>query len=98
MLRRLYGLAAVLGLLPALAATNSGIIQVTAVRSWSHADSTRVIIETSGPFDYKSDSVHNPDRLLIDILKSRPWIDHKRIATHPVNDTLVKQVRVAETV
>ncbi len=97
MLRRLHGMAALLGLLPAFAAPNSGIIQVTAIRSWSHTDSTRVIVETSGPFEYKSDSVHNPDRLYIDILKSRPWIDHKRIATHLVNDALVKRVRVAET-
>src|SRR5580658_5005093 len=97
MLRRLHGMAALLGLLPAFAATNTGIIQVTAVRSWSHADSTRVIVQTSGPFEYKSDRVHNPDRLYIDILKSRPWIDHKRIATHTVNDSLVRRVRIAET-
>src|SRR5580658_4352855 len=97
MLRRMHGLAALLGLLPAFAATNSGIIQVTAVRSWSHTDSTRVIVETSGPFEFKSDTAHNPDRLFIDILHSRPWIDHKRIATHQVNDSLVSRVRIAET-
>ena len=40
--------AAILGLLPALGAASSGLIQVTSVRSWSHPDSTRVIIETTG--------------------------------------------------
>jgi len=90
-------MAALLGLLPAIAAPNSGIIQVTAIRSWSHADSTRVIVQTTGPFEYKSDSAHNPERLFIDVLKSQPWIEHRRYATHPVNDALVKKVRIAET-
>ena len=90
-------MAALIGLLPAIAAANSGIIQVTGVRSWSHTDSTRIIIETSGPSEYKSDWAHNPDRLFLDILKSRPSIAEKRTATHVVNDRLVKRVRVAET-
>ncbi|HWE53705.1 MAG TPA: N-acetylmuramoyl-L-alanine amidase, partial [Bryobacteraceae bacterium] len=96
MFRRLH-MAALIGILPAIAAPNSGLITVTAVRSWSHTDSTRVIVETSGPFEYKSDSAHNPERLYIDVLKSQPWIDRKRYATHLVNDALVKRVRVAET-
>jgi N-acetylmuramoyl-L-alanine amidase len=89
-------MAALIGLLPAIAAANTGIIQVTSVRSWSHTDSTRIIIETSGLAEYKSDSAHNPDRLFLDILKSRPSVAEKRLATHVVNDHLVKRVRVAE--
>jgi N-acetylmuramoyl-L-alanine amidase len=89
--------AAVVGLLPALAAANSGIIQVTSVRSWSHPDSTRVIIETTGPFEYRSDRAHNPDRLFLDILHARPWIEKRRLATHEVGDHLLSRVRVAET-
>src|SRR5271168_4581808 len=97
MLWRIHGMAAFLGLLPAMAAPNTGIIQVTSIRSWSHADSTRVIIETSGPSEYKSESAYNPERLYLDIQKSRPWIARKRAATHEINDRLVKRVRVAET-
>ncbi len=89
--------AAVVGLLPALAAANTGLIQVTGVRSWSHPDSTRVIIETTGPFEYRSDRAHNPDRLFLDILHSRPWIEKRRLATHQVGDRLLSKVRVAET-
>ena len=97
MLWRMHGMAALIGLLPAFAATNTGIIQVTGIRSWSHPDSTRVILQTTGPAEYKYDSAHNPERLFIDIEKSRPSFDGKRFATHPVNDSVVKRVRVAET-
>jgi N-acetylmuramoyl-L-alanine amidase len=101
MLWRIHGMAAFIGLLPAIAAPNTGIIQVTGVRSWSHAEDTRVIIETSGPAEYKADSAHNPDRLFLDLPKSRPYFASKtairRFDTHEINDHLVKRVRIAET-
>ncbi len=74
MLWRLSWAVALFGILPALAASKPGIIQVTGVRSWSHADSTRVIIETSGPFEYRADRAHDPERLFLDIPHARPWI------------------------
>ena len=51
------------------------------IRSWSHADSTRVIVETTGPFEYRADSASNPERLFFDILHATPWIAHRRYAT-----------------
>jgi N-acetylmuramoyl-L-alanine amidase len=96
MLWRLSGALAVFGLLPALAAEKPGIIQVTGVRSWSHSDSTRVIIETTGPFEYKADRAHDPERLFLDIPHSRPWISKRRFASHQVADTIVNRVRVGE--
>ena len=97
MIRRLHWAAAVFLLLPVIAESNSGIIQVTGLRSWSHPGSTRVVIEISGPAEYRADRALNPDRLFLDILHARPWIDHRRLATKQVNDRLVKRVRVAET-
>lgn len=97
MLRRLAWTAAVLGLPAALAAANADLIRVTNVRSWSHADTTRVIVEMTGKFEYHSDMAVNPDRLYVDILHSTPWIARKRYATHEINDRLVHRVRVAET-
>jgi N-acetylmuramoyl-L-alanine amidase len=76
---------------------NSGVIQVTGVRSWSHADSTRVIIEMTGPFEFKSDRAVGPDRLFFDIFHAEPWIAHRRFASHEIGDGLVKRVRIAET-
>lgn len=97
MLWRFSWAAAIFSILPALAATKSGIIQVTGVRSWSHPDSTRVIIETTGPFEYKADRAHDPERLFLDIPNARPWILRRRLATREVGDKLVRRVRVAES-
>jgi N-acetylmuramoyl-L-alanine amidase len=97
MSRRLQRAAAVLSILPCIAAAKTGINQVTGIRSWSHADSTRVIIETTGPVDYKVDRATNPDRLFFDLLHSQPFIWHKRYASRVVNDRLVHRVRIAET-
>ncbi len=95
-LRRMAWAAAIFGLAPVLAASRADLIQVTGVRSWSRPDSTRVIIETTGPFGYHSDQAVNPDRLFVDIPHARPWIAQKRLAAHEVGDQLVRRVRVAE--
>jgi N-acetylmuramoyl-L-alanine amidase len=94
---RIYPALTVFGLLPAFAAPNSGLIQVTSIRSWSHTDSTRVVIQTSGPFEFRSDRARNPDRLFFDILRARPWIAQRRFASHEIGDKLVRRVRIAET-
>lgn len=97
MYRRFPRAAAILLILPGFAAANSGIIQVTNIRSWSHSDSTRVILDTSGPFDFHSERAFNPDRLFFDVQKARPLIGGRRYATHQINDSLVRRVRIAET-
>ena len=97
MLRRFSWVAVAFGILPALAATKSGIIQVTGLRSWSHPEYTRIIIQTTGPFEYKADRAYDPERLFLDIPHSRPWIASRRFATREVEDALVRRVRVAES-
>ncbi len=97
MLWRSQRAAAILGLLPAIAAASSGIIQVTGIRAWTHADVTRVIIQTTGPVDYKSDRAQNPERLFFDLLQAQPWIAQKRLASVQLSGGLVHRVRVAET-
>ena len=89
--------AAILAILPWGAVAQTGLIQVTSVRHWSHPNATRVILETSGPFEFRSDHAVNPDRLFFDILNARPWIEGHRIAAVTVNDNLVRKVRLAET-
>jgi N-acetylmuramoyl-L-alanine amidase len=95
--RRLQLAAAIL-ILPSVAAPKSGIIQVTGIRSWSHADSTRVIVETTGPAEFRADRAYNPDRLFFDVLHSSPLMEGKRHAAKQINDALVQRVRIAETV
>jgi len=89
--------AAIFAILPAIAAANTGLIQVTGLRAWSHPDSTRVILETTGPIEFKSDRAFSPDRLFFDIQHARPWIHGRRLATQQINDRLVRRVRIAET-
>jgi N-acetylmuramoyl-L-alanine amidase len=97
MKQRFHWAAAVFSILPVIAAPNSGIIQVTGIRAFSHPGSTRVIVETTGPAEFHADRAHNPDRLYFDILRARPWINGHRAATREIGDALVRRVRVAET-
>ena len=68
--------------------------RVTAVRFWSSAETTRVAVEVSGEFKYKSDNLDTPPRLFFDVQNSRPGMAQKTI---PVGDHLLKQIRIAET-
>jgi len=72
-------------------------LQVTAVRYWTAGDATRIAIETNGNFDFRRDRLYNPDRLFFDILDARPNVGGVRYSTRQVNDKLLKQIRVAET-
>jgi N-acetylmuramoyl-L-alanine amidase len=70
---------------------------VTAVRHWSLGSVTRIAVEVSGEFQYRSDRLQNPDRIYYDILNARPNFDNKRLYTEDPVDALVKRIRVAET-
>jgi N-acetylmuramoyl-L-alanine amidase len=97
LLWRVLWTVAIFAIPPTFAASNFDLIQVTNVRSWSHSDSTRVIIQTTGPFEFRSDRANDPDRVFIDILHARPWIAKRRFATLQIGDKLVRRVRIAET-
>ncbi len=71
--------------------------RVTSVRFWSLGDVTRVAIEVSSDFRYRSDRLEGPDRLFFDIQGARPAMVSKGMHVIPVNDALLKQIRVAET-
>jgi N-acetylmuramoyl-L-alanine amidase len=70
---------------------------VVAVRHWSLSDVTRVAVEVSGPFEFRTDRLHNPERVYFDIPNSHPRIDSRRIYTEEINDQLLQRIRVAET-
>ena len=97
MLLRNSRAAAILAILPWGAVAQTGLIQVTNVRYWSHTASTRVILETTGPFEFKVDRASSPERLFFDISNARPWFSGRRLAVVNINNDLVKKVRVAET-
>jgi N-acetylmuramoyl-L-alanine amidase len=70
--------------------------KVTGVQFWSLGDLTRISIEVSSEFKYKSDRLSDPDRLFFDIQGAKPAISERGMRVVPVGDTLLKQIRVAE--
>ena len=71
---------------------------VTAVRHWGQPEATRIAIEVTGNFVFRSDRLHGPERVYFDILNSIPHINSRRSYTESVvDDRLLKRVRVAET-
>ena len=70
---------------------------VTAVRHWSLKDITRVAVEISGPFEFRTDRLHSPERVYFDILNSHLRIPPKLYYTETVGDDLLSKIRVAET-
>src|SRR6266850_657789 len=99
MTRRLT--AAMLLLAAIVAAAEAGrasALEVTAVRCWTLADTTRIAIEITGDVHVRSDRIEDPDRIFFDFVGARPSIDGKRLYSTEVGDKLLKRIRVAETV
>ncbi|HXS94443.1 MAG TPA: N-acetylmuramoyl-L-alanine amidase [Candidatus Limnocylindrales bacterium] len=70
---------------------------VTAIRHWSLAETTRIAIEVSGEFKYRTDRLHNPERIYFDIVDARMRLDGRRFYADTFNDKIVQKVRAAET-
>jgi N-acetylmuramoyl-L-alanine amidase len=70
---------------------------ISAIRFWSLGDVTRIAIESDGDFVVRSDRLENPDRLFFDLAGAKPMLGGKGTTIIPVQDTLVRQIRVAET-
>jgi N-acetylmuramoyl-L-alanine amidase len=80
----------------------TAIRSVSAIRNWSLTDVSRVAIEVSGDFQFRSDRLHNPERIYFDILNARPRLvsvagESRRFYSKELDDKLVKRIRVAET-
>jgi len=73
------------------------VSKVTAIRFWSLGEMTRVSIEVSSDFKYYAERVPKPDRLFFDIKGAKPAMAEKQMHVIPVDDSLVHQIRVAET-
>ena len=69
---------------------------VTAVRHWSQTEVTRVAVEVTGNFVFRSDRLHGPERVYFDVIDTVPHIDSHRSYTEDVDDPLLKRIRVAE--
>ncbi|MGA2041387.1 MAG: N-acetylmuramoyl-L-alanine amidase [Bryobacteraceae bacterium] len=74
---------------------NAPVASVTAVRHWSLGEVTRIAVEVSGDFHYRSDRLHNPERIYFDIVNARNGLGTRYYA-EDVSDAVVKRIRVAE--
>ncbi len=93
-MRRMKRLAG-LGLLPLLLSAQQ---QIRAVRFWSLGGVTRIAVETDGPVQYRAGRLADPDRIFFDLPGTLPAREHRRtVQVIPVEDGVVKQIRVALT-
>jgi len=95
-LRLIFGALSLIAPLFAQPATQ--VLQVSDVRFWSLTGTTRVAIETTGEFHYKSDHIPNPERLFFDVEGAKPKGGGRKIQVKQVNDRLLKRIRIAENV
>lgn len=95
--RRTY-ITAAFGLMLAVAASGApkATQTVSDIRFWTAGDTTRVAIEVSGEFTYKSQRLSDPARVFFDIEPAKLALKNGKASTMAVNDGLVKQVRFAE--
>ena len=83
----------------AAAALYAQPVTITAIRHFPQPDATRVVIDFDGEFRFSHDRLSNPDRIFFDFPESALRLDGaaKRAASISIGDSLVRQVRVAET-
>ena len=81
------------------AADKGGSGKVTSVHFWSLGDVTRISIEVSSEFKYHAERLSEPDRLFFLRRRRRALGLDRQGHAHviPVGDSLLKQIRVAET-
>ena len=85
-----------LALLSALAACSMAASpQITAVRFWSLGEVTRVAIETDSEAQYHVERIDSPDRIFLDLTGVRRQPGTRGMQVIPVNDRLLKQIRIA---
>ena len=80
------------------AGSSSAQQEIRAVRFWSLGGTTRIAVETDGPVQYRTGRLSNPDRIFFDLPGTLPAREHRRtVQLIPVDDGVVKQIRVALT-
>ncbi|MBK9168007.1 MAG: N-acetylmuramoyl-L-alanine amidase [Bryobacterales bacterium] len=70
--------------------------RVSSVRHWSLTDMTRIAVEVTGEFTFKTDRLASPERLFFDIAGAVSGMPTKGIHAIPVTDPLIRQIRVGE--
>ncbi|MCC7154502.1 MAG: N-acetylmuramoyl-L-alanine amidase [Bryobacterales bacterium] len=90
-------LTLIVAAMPLAAQLNAPVSVITSVRHWSLDAATRVAIEVSEETKFRVEALQNPDRLYIDVDNAECRINGKRFAVFPVEDHLVRQLRLAQS-
>lgn len=93
----LVALLTVTGCLAAAQKGRSELLVVQGVRHWTSAGATRVAIEVSGEFTFRTERLHNPERVFFDFPNSRPHPDNRKQLNKDLDGKLLKKIRMAET-
>src|SRR5271165_2990440 len=97
-IRRIHLAAAFLAAVPGCFGQTTDPARIEAIRFWSFGDVTRVAVETKGEFKIHTEQIDGPPRLFFDLSGIRPPVASKKgVQSIQVQDALVKQIRVAET-
>lgn len=97
-IRPIHLAAAFVAAIPACYAQSSDSPRIEAIRFWSFGDVTRIAVETKGDFKIHTEQIEGPPRLFFDLHGIRPPATHKKgVQSILVDDSLVKQIRIAET-
>ena len=81
----------------AIPAWGAGPTEVTAVRHSVVGRTTRITVDVTGDFAYRSDRLHDPERIFFDIYTARPRIGPRNVYAQALSDRLVSRIRMAET-
>ena len=81
----------------AIPAVAAGPIEVTAVRHSIVGRTTRITVDVTGDFAYRSDRLHDPERIFFDIFMAKPRIGPRNVYAQALSDRLVSRIRMAET-
>ncbi len=72
-------------------------VGITGIRHFTFAETTRVIVEFDGEFQFRADRADNPDRIFFDVPNAEAALfDGRRHGIVAVNDARVLKVRVAQ--
>ncbi|MDI6890340.1 MAG: N-acetylmuramoyl-L-alanine amidase [Thermodesulfovibrionales bacterium] len=69
-------------------------IEVKGIRYWSSPDYTRVVVDLSGPFEFSTNRISNPDRIYFD-LKNTTIAKEVRKG-FPVGDGILREIRAGQ--
>jgi hypothetical protein len=81
----------------AIPAWSAAPIEVTAVRHSVVGSTTRITVDVTGDFAYRSDRLHDPERIFFDIYMAKPRIGARNVYAQALSDRLVSRIRMAET-